>query len=236
MRYVRGTELPGLIARYAKDFDPDGDCMKVFNEEAYPLVEMAAPHLCADRVDYALRDAVGFGKLPIEEVRQIFASLRAYPDANSPNRILVMQSDEQLALKFARAYLAIDRDVWSNPANIDMYKRAGQVIGDAVRSGALDEEDLWRLSDEEFWEALRGATDDVGREVMRGLEVKGLPREEDVKGLPVGTKVRTLDPDVICVGRGVEGGEGYQPLSVLSPAWVKEREEYIQGRRRLLGL
>jgi len=60
MRFVATTELPALLKRHGFRVEGVGS---VFDEEAYRLVEMPAPNLCADRLDYGLRDAVAFGKL-----------------------------------------------------------------------------------------------------------------------------------------------------------------------------
>ncbi|KAK4113043.1 hypothetical protein N656DRAFT_778559 [Canariomyces notabilis] len=237
-RFVESTDLPSIIARHG--FGPE-----VFNEGSFPLVESPAPHLCADRLDYALRDAVGFGKLDLQDARRVYTSVMAYPDATtSPHRMLVL-TDRDLAMTLARAYLAVDRDVWSNPAHISVYQRAGRVIGDAIRSGVVRESDLWGLSDREFWKVLREATDEVGKESMRRLEVEGLPEDENL-GLPVGTKVRTLDPDVLGGGGGDDdddaeaggpgGGLTCQALSVWCPAWAEERTAYILARKRLQGI
>lgn len=236
-RYLDRSDLVDIVERFAADLGPGRNSVDVFHEEKFPLVEYPAPRLCADRIDYALRDSVAFGKLSLDEAREVFRSFKAYPNTSSSDRLIVMD-DKELALKFARAYNAIDRDVWSNPANIDMYKSTGRIIGDVIRNercqgGGLEEEDLWRLSDKDFWEDLREATDDEGRAVMKRLEREGLPRQEDVKGLPVGTKIRTLDPDVL-----VEDATGsvYRALSVVCPAWGVERGEYIRARKALTGM
>jgi len=223
MRFVATTELPALLGQHG--FRTEGKA-SVFDEEAYPLVEMPAPHLCADRLDYGLRDAVAFGKMTLEDARRVFLSLKAHPNAESPRRLLALQ-DEQAAHALARAYTAADRDVWGNPAHMLMYQQAGRVIGDAVRRGCIPEQKLWSMSDGEFWEALRAAVDDKGREAMVRLERDGLPSEEGLKILPWG-KVRTLDPDV-CVAEATEA----LPLSLVNPAWGLERQSYIAERNAL---
>ncbi|KAM7212949.1 hypothetical protein V8F06_011653 [Rhypophila decipiens] len=240
-RYLSMSDLPELVRSFADDLelptrshagDPElaAGYMSVFHEESYPLLEYPAPALCADRIDYALRDAVAFGKLDMQEAQQILHSFKAYPDNRCRDRLIVMD-DAALALKFATTYNALDRDVWSNPANIDMYTSAGGVIRDAVQKGTLDKDDLWRLSDEEFWERLGQVTDDAGRSVMVRLELEGL---RQVGGLPRGTKVRTLDPDVLV--RDEQGlVVGYKPLSTVYPAWGVERKHYINARQQLMG-
>ncbi|KAH6679462.1 HD domain-containing protein [Halenospora varia] len=216
-RYVESTELPGLLRE-------GGVRERVLNEELFPLVEMPAPHLCADRLDYALRDAVGFGKLSLGEIQEIFKSLKVFPDVDSEKRLLVLQ-DKELALKLARAYCAIDKDVWSNRANIDMYKRTGKLIGDIVTRGDVHDDELWILSDEEFWERLRGVAEAEELAAMQRLETEGLPTEENLR-LPQGAKVRTIDPDVY-----IHGTEKPLPLSTVAPEWAVERKEYIASRQ-----
>jgi HD superfamily phosphohydrolase len=216
-RYIKTTPLPEILTKHGF-----GD-LQALNEDLYPLVEMPSPHLCADRLDYALRDAAAFGKLALKDVQQIFASLRAFPDASSPRRSLVLE-DEKLALTLARAYLAMDRDVWSNRAHIDLYKRTSQLIGDIVRRGAVKEEVLWKLSDQKFWELLHNAADPNELDTMKHLESEGIPTEDSLH-LPQGAKIRTLDPDV-WLRSTVEP----LPLSMVRSEWALERQEYVSSR------
>lgn len=216
-RYIKTTPLPEILTRHGF-----GD-LKALNEDLYPLVEMPSPHLCADRLDYALRDAAAFGKLALEDVRQIFAVLKAFPDASSQRRLLVLE-DKYLALTLSRAYLATDRDVWSNRAHINLYQRTGQLIGNIVRRGAVKEEVLWTVSDQEFWELLRNSADSTELEILKHLESEDLPKEDTLK-LPRGAKIRTIDPDI-----WMPDTKQPLPLTVVSPQWALERQEYIASR------
>jgi HD superfamily phosphohydrolase len=219
-RYIKTTQLPRILDNHGF-----GN-LRPLDEELFPLVEMPSPHLCADRLDYSLRDAVGFGKLPLEEVQRLYAALKAFPDASNPQRIFMLE-DQQLALALARAYLEIDRDVWSNPAHIDMYKRTGKLIGDMVRRGSVNDEDLWKLSDEEFWELLRGAAAPGELASMKRLESEGLPEDVGLS-LPQGTKIRTIDPDIY-----LPATNQLLPLSIVYPEWEIERRKYICAREAL---
>ncbi|KAI0470732.1 hypothetical protein GGR56DRAFT_660303 [Xylariaceae sp. FL0804] len=171
MRFVHGaTDIPAVLARHGfADLRP-------LDEEQYPLVELAAPRLCADRLDYGLRDAVGFGKLALADARRVLAALRACPDARdtSPRRVLALR-DRDAALMLARAYMACDRDVWGNPGHGDVYARTAELMASAIRGGLVREAELWELSDRAFWERLRGALDAPGRAAMARLEAEGLP-------------------------------------------------------------
>lgn len=216
-RYLKTTQLPQILTRNGL-----GD-LKALDEELFPLVEQPSPHLCADRLDYSLRDSLAFGKFSLEKIHQVFDSLKAAPDPVSPHRLLVLDSP-QLALELARAYLATDRDVWSNRSHADIYKRTGRIIKELVESRRVKEEALWALSDADFWTLMRReATPEILSELDR-LETEGLPDENKLR-LPRETKIRTLDPD-ICQSTQDEP----LPLSVILPEWAAERQQYILRR------
>lgn len=222
-RFVATTDLPALLSQYGLGDERDGG--SVLHEERFPLVERDSPRLCADRLDYGLRDSVAFGKLSISGAQSVVASLRAFPDTTSPERALVIDNPEA-ALLLARAYLASDRDIWSNPAHVRMARRAGTLIGDVVQSGRLDDSVLWTMSDKEFWVALRGAANEEERVVMD--EIEGNASLKCPGAIPKQTKVRTIDPDVLD-----QDGTGIKTLSEVSPVYKKEREEYLASKDRL---
>ncbi|KAL2870591.1 uncharacterized protein BJX67DRAFT_242704 [Aspergillus lucknowensis] len=222
-RYVRDlTDLPRMLGEHGLLAG------EVLDESLFPLVEQPAPHLCADRLDYALRDAVGFGKLSLDEVRRLLGSLRAFPDCAHPGRLMVLE-DVDLALRLSRAYIAVDREVWSNRAHLDMYRRTGAVIRNVIRQGAITEEQLWKHSDWEFWELLRRTADEEDRRTLERLESEGLPDEGGLS-LPTSAKVRTIDPDVYS-----RDATEVVPLSKVLPSWAAERQEYIHSREMTRG-
>ncbi|KAI1506607.1 hypothetical protein F5X99DRAFT_364933 [Biscogniauxia marginata] len=222
MRFVKTTQIPDILTKHGF-----GD-LKPLDEELYPLVEMPTPHLCADRLDYGLRDAVGFGTISLEEAQRVIASLTAFPDATSSHRLLVLR-DQEVALALARGYMACDRDVWGNPQHGNLYMRTAELMRSSIRSGRVHEDELWRLSDEEFWAKMRKVLDASEQEEMERLESEGFPDAKDLT-LPHGAKVRTIDPDVY-----VESSDKVAPLSAIYPEYAVEREQYILTRKALYG-
>ncbi|GAQ44720.1 hypothetical protein AtubIFM55763_008591 [Aspergillus tubingensis] len=214
-RYIRTTQIPKILTKH-------GVPQTVLDEEQYPLVEMAAPHLCADRLDYALRDMVAFGILQLSDAHQVVASLKAFPDAVSPNRMLVL-GDLKAALDLARAYLVADREVWSNPTHVEMYRGTGQLIGNLVHEERIHEKVLWSTTDDQFWQLLKDIADPEESEMLERFETEGLVEDNGLR-LHKNAKVRTIDPDVY-----VSGTEAVA-LSVVDPDWAAERESYIRER------
>ncbi|KAJ5249132.1 hypothetical protein N7468_000583 [Penicillium chermesinum] len=174
LRYLSTTSLPRIIA------DHGLETHKVFEEELFPLVEQPSPRLCADRLDYSLRDTVAFGKLDIQVAREVFSTLRAAPSVSSPDRVLVLD-DPQLALKLARAYLAADEFAWSNLGHVDMYIEAGRLIREAVETGLIQEQWLWTMSDQALWDYLHQHGSPKMSRDMKALETRPLPSGEGLK-------------------------------------------------------
>ncbi|KAK8089246.1 metal dependent phosphohydrolase [Apiospora hydei] len=225
MRYVRDfTPIPEILARHGFV-----DLPGPLDEELFPLVEQPAPRLCADRLDYALRDVVGLGHMMLADAQRVIASLRAWPSADSPGRYLVLQDEDQapLALALARAYAACDRDVWGNPSHGDLYTRTAGLMKSLLQQDTMQEAELWTLSDEAFWARMRGAASPEQQAAMDRLEREGLPDGKSL-ALPRLAKVRTIDPDVC-----LPGADKPAPLSQLWPAYDTERREYIKTRQAL---
>lgn len=222
MRYIRDfTPIPAILARHGfVDFPGPLD------EELFPLVEQPAPRLCADRLDYALRDVVGLGHMPLADAQRVIASLQAWPGVDAPERYLVLR-DQALALALARAYAACDRDVWGNPSHGDLYTRTAGLMKSLIQQGAVQEAELWTLSDEAFWARMRGAASPEQLAAMDRLEREGLPDGKEL-ALPRLAKVRTIDPDVC-----LPGADKPARLSELWPAYDAERQEYIKARQAL---
>ncbi|EED21025.1 conserved hypothetical protein [Talaromyces stipitatus ATCC 10500] len=219
-RYIKTmSSLPQVLTRHGF-----AD-LRALNEDLFPLVEMPSPHLCADRLDYALRDSVAFGTLTLEDAQRIFECLKVFPDAASSRRLLVL-GDEHLALTLARAYLESDRKVYSDLGNVELYRRTGQVIGDLIRKENIKEEALWTLSDQEFWELLRKTADPARLEALNRLESEGAPKKDGLS-LPQKAKIRTLDPDM-----WLSTSKEPLPLSVVRPGWARERQDYISSREK----
>ncbi len=55
--FVRESQIPAVLARHGLELD------YVLDDSHFPLKERNLPDLCADRIDYVLRDALCFGEL-----------------------------------------------------------------------------------------------------------------------------------------------------------------------------
>lgn len=96
--YLLATELPDVLSRYGVDAE------FVVNNSAHTLLEREPPNLCADRVDYSLRElALGPKK---RSIPTYLKSLRVVEGR-------IVFDDFATALEFARSYLYMHSLKWA---------------------------------------------------------------------------------------------------------------------------
>jgi HD superfamily phosphohydrolase len=198
-RVVRASEIPSILARHGIAVE------RVLDKENWPILERPAPALCADRIDYALRDLVREGKVAPDEVRQFLDDLMVFHGR-------MVHRTPEVAAWFVHAYVAVVDGLFMDP--LECYAQAvlAQVLRLALRVGVLAEADLF-LDDAAVLDRLRAAApahSELGG-LLAGLHENVQVEASDGKAdLRLAHKPRTVDPLVLSAdGTAV-------PLSVLS--------------------
>lgn len=207
--HLRASDVPVTLARHGYDW------RDFLHEEDYALLEQPSPRLCADRLDYFLRDSRDLDLSTAQEVRHALDHLIVHD-----GRIGV--DDLEAARWLAYTYIAADRASWANFREVGLYEVTARAIKIALQMGAITEDDFWG-TDEPLWQKLH-AVDDV--EVQRQLKlISPATRFEWDEVNPtfrVSTKLRTIDPDVLVDGR-------FWPLSTLDANFARHRAAYLRG-------
>ncbi len=69
-RVVMNSEIPVILEKYQYNLEEI-----LFDESRWTLLEQAAPALCADRIDYTLRDMYTYGQVSYNEVEEFLKQL-----------------------------------------------------------------------------------------------------------------------------------------------------------------
>lgn len=206
--YVAQSDLPSLLAAHGYDW-------KIFlDESAYPLLEQPAPHLCADRLDYFLRDARDLDLATETQISTALAALQVYQ-----NRIVV--ADLSTAKWLAETFIAADKASWANFREVGLYELAARAIRRALQLGVLTQADLWG-TDWPAWEKLRASQDaELQHDFQRVHAATQFIWDENNPEFWVATKLRSIDPDVLINGQ-------VQPLSLLDADFAALRSSYLR--------
>ncbi len=195
----------------------------VTTPEHFSLLEQPLPALCADRLDYFLRDGLSMGYLTLDEVNALLEKLRAHK-----GRIVVTEPD--IARWLGKRFMVLDDAIWCSVQEVGWYAAMARVLRVALDTGLLTEADFGGI-DDPIMAQLR-ASDHA--EIQRWLSllhrdvdfVRVDIAEADLVALP---KVRAIDPPVLLDGH-------VTPLSALDPGFARQRNAYVRGKQGRWGL
>ena len=110
---VLNSDVPSILLRHGLSVDD------ILNTNHFSLLEQPIPHLCADRIDYSLRDLTrlrsGTSFLPY------LTSLTTHADR-------IVFKDAETALSYARDYLELDRSAWASPLEVATYLFLSRIL------------------------------------------------------------------------------------------------------------
>lgn len=202
-------------------FDAHGlDGAAIMDYERYTLLEQPSPAMCADRVDYTLRDGVVAQQLTQENCAKIIASLTTH------NGVMAF-TDPNIAALFAHLSVVlhiIREGVWGN----GLYAGFGTMLKAIMEKSALAAEDFL-VDDDHVMAIVRKQKD---KRTVRTLEwiSGGAPIEtsaaEDAD-YHTKAKVRFIDPHVVDRKKLVA-------VSALQPGLARYLRDYALLRQNIL--
>ena len=202
IKFIEKSDVPEILDRYKLDYK------KICDLEKFSLLENEAPDICADRVDYALREIVGF-ESP-ENFKLILNSLINY----RRNMVFSLQS---AAETFSNGYSRCQREHWAGEQAKARYHVLAGILKKGLELKIISLEDFWK-TDYEIINILRDKGD---KKIIDGLELlrKGFEVKESngKNSFALKKKFRYVDPFVL-------SGDLLARLSDLSEDYKKSLE------------
>ena len=210
--YMAKTDLPDVLGRHGYNW------LDFVDEEQFPLLEQPSPRLCADRIDYFLRDCIGLGLATQAEVD------RAVADLVVGNGRIALKTIP-VARWFGDTFMAADDASWANFREVGLYELTARAIRRGLETGAVVQDDFW-LTDEVLWQKLHAAQDGQLQNLLAQVSMETqFVWDEANPTFRVSTKLRAVDPDVVG-----EDGE-LRPLSTLDFEFAARREAYLSRKQ-----
>ena len=204
--FIAKTDIPEILAKHGFDYKKIHD-----NKNRYSIMERSSPALCADRVDYFLRDASLYGKISIEDAKKILSDI-------------IFTGAELAFLNRDTAYFTAKKfmemaEMWSSPIQSAMFYELAEAIKAAMAGGILTEDDLFTY-DEAVMKKMRDANLPEINEHLKYIG-PGTIAVQDPEGTHIKTKVRFIDPSVTFLGSASR-------LSALNPDFRREISNFIE--------
>ncbi len=205
--FVAGTDIPATLARFGYDWHD------VMDGEKFPLLEQPSPRLCADRLDYFLRDAMPLQLATAVDIAMVLENLIVVDGRFAANSLAVAQ---WLGYTFMKA----DDASWANFNEVGLYELTARAIKRGFHAGAISQDDIWG-TDVPLWEKLHAHPDpDLRAQLALITPETTFVRDEETPTFLVSTKLRAIDPDLLVDGE-------LRPLSSIDPDFAQHRQEYL---------
>lgn len=208
---VRDSDIPEILERHGLDLD------YILDELNFPLLEQEIPDICADRIDYFLRDAIKKGVITREEVEEFVNALEV-------RKGKFVLNDKNTAEKYAEKYIEADEEIWAHPREVAVYEAFAQALREALDARVIDEEDMFR-TDKEVLEKLRDSGDENILDRLELLEGDfKVVRDRENYDFESVTKARFVDPPVV-TDKGLERVSEFSDLEER----IREHEDDVSG-------
>ena len=165
---------------------------RISNPEGFSLLEQSSPSLCADRLDYSLREMKDW--FPVKDLNCLISSLEA-----KKGRIVF--SDLKAADLFARNYSKCQREHWGGYEAVARYHLASLLFKDALRKNILKLDDFNQEDQIVIGKLVKSKNRDILKK-LNLLKKNPLPKNKDMKRIVINKKFRYVDPEVLA-GRKV---------------------------------
>lgn len=182
---IENSDIPKILKKYG--YDPREI---LYDESKWTILERKAPKLCADRIDYTLRDMSSYGVISKEEIKPFLDSLRVV------NGEVVINSIE-ITEWFVDLYYKEVIGLFMNPLSIYSNDRLSKAIKAALKANEITLDDL--LEDDNY--VFNILKESKNEEVMAfvnqlNYDAKVVEDSENYDIYQV-NKLRTINPGVI---------------------------------------
>ncbi|WP_312092387.1 HD domain-containing protein [Niallia sp.] len=179
---IKDSEIPTILEKYNYDYEKF-----IVDDSKWSILEQPAPELCADRVDYTLRDMYTYGKITLKEVHEFLEN--------------VLIVDAKMCLKnvdsaewFVETYYKEVIGFFMHPLNIYGYDRLTNIL--ALAKNIITFTDLLG-EDEELMNRISVSMDMEIQQLLGKLH-PSVEVIEDVENYDIylKNKVRLIDPSI----------------------------------------
>ncbi|PRT08126.1 HD domain-containing protein [Bacillus wiedmannii] len=188
---VKNSEIPAILAKYGYNYEDI-----LLDDSKWNLLERAAPELCADRLDYTLRDMYTYGYISLEEAQDFLDDLIPVDGK------MVLQNIE-MAEWFTETYYKEVIDFFMKPMNIYGNDMLAKTLKLALHKKVIHADDFL-LEDEELISKLQLCKDqEVGALLSKVHPNVNVKEDRNNYDLYQKNKVRLIDPPLFREGEVV---------------------------------
>ncbi|MGZ7147180.1 HD domain-containing protein [Bacillus sp. BC08] len=201
---VKNSKIPAILSKYGYNYEDI-----LLDDSKWTLLERSAPELCADRVDYTLRDMYTYGYISLEEVHSFLEDVIAVDGK------MVLQSIE-MAEWFTKTYYKEVIDFFMKPMNIYGNDMLAKTLKLALHKKVIHADDFL-LEDDELISKLQQCSEPEVHALLRKVHPNVKVKEDrNDYDLYQKNKVRLIEPPLLREGEVVQSSVVSEKIKQMS--------------------
>jgi len=184
-KIIMDSEIPDLLKKHNLNLS------YILEEKNFPLLEREIPDLCADRMDYFIRDSFTTELIDAKKAIEYLNALTLFN-----NEIVI--KNQALAKEIAENFMKMNLNFWGNSFIAATLNIGADALKIALKNNIITEKDFF-LTDKELTQKLISSNN---KEILEKLEIikdsnnfqQGTPKDHDLHKT---TKARFIDPKFI---------------------------------------
>ncbi|CEQ16808.1 HD domain-containing protein [Paraclostridium sordellii] len=181
---IINSEIPKILNKHGYNYEDI-----LLDESKWTILEKESPKLCADRVDYTLRDMYRYGYIKKSDIDKFLKNICVVNGE-------IVTTNLESAMWFLEIYYKEVVDFFMNPVNGYSYEKLSKAIKISLDNNELSMQDVLK-TDEEVFEILKSSKNIEIINLVKDLnpDVK-LRINEKKYDIHIKGKVRLIDPGV----------------------------------------
>lgn len=204
-KIINNSEIPAILKKYNYSSD------RICNYHRYGLLEREIPDVCADRLDYSLRE------MPPLIFNQCLAGITTYKGK-------IVFDNQNTAHMFAKNFLKLQAEHWGGYEAVTRYKLFARALRRALELKIITLDDFWR-DDVFVTNKVKLTTDNEIQgifKILRNRSLDKFPKET----VATHKKFRYVDPEFLVDGQLIRLSS---VNDIFKQEMLKAQEENTQG-------
>ncbi len=187
---ILNSDISPILKNYGIDIND------ILDIEKFTLLETELPDLCADRIDYFLRDMYLYDRVLRERHNEILNALTVFK-----KEFVFYQKDT--AKLFAEKYIEANTRFYCNPFQAALYRKISDILKLAIRRGIIEESDLF-TTDLGVINQLEKSKDKAILNMLDAISYLDIVEDKENYDYHLKSKVRCTDPKVLIDNEAVK--------------------------------
>ncbi|MGB8002514.1 MAG: hypothetical protein WCF60_20775 [Anaerobacillus sp.] len=215
---IENSVIPSILGKYDYNYEDI-----LFEDTNWTLLEQPAPELCADRVDYTLRDMYVYGNISLDEVTRFLQNLTVVEGK------MYLQNIE-IAEWFVKTYYKEVIDFFMDPLNIYGYDMLAKTLKLSLEKNILNPNDFLG-KDDELINKIKSSEDKELLGFLRKLNPNVKVKEDrENYHLHRKNKIRMIDPSILKDGELKRVSELSEKVKIMNNTAYKKAKKGMYVR------